>query len=218
MNWSDLFEQENKKEYMQKLKNFLENEYADSSKTIYPPKEDIFNAFKNTPLDKVKCVIIGQDPYHGPNQAMGMSFSVRKSVPIPKSLKNIFVEIQNEYGYDIPTNGDLTPWSKQGVLLLNSVLTVREHEPGSHRGIGWEAFTDSVIKLIETKDVPVVYMLWGNYAKSKQELITNKNHLVLTATHPSPFSAHKGFFGCGHFAKCNEFLKENKIEEINWKI
>lgn len=218
MNWSDLLKRENKKEYMQKLKNFLENEYADSSKIIYPPKEDIFNAFKNTPLDKVKCVIIGQDPYHSPNQAMGMSFSVRKNVPIPKSLKNIFVEIQNEYGYDIPTNGDLTPWAKQGVLLLNSVLTVREHEPGSHRGIGWETFTDSVIKLIETKDVPVVYMLWGNYAKSKQELITNKNHLVLTATHPSPFSAHKGFFGCGHFAKCNEFLKENEIEEINWKI
>ena len=171
-----------------------------------------------TPFDKVKCVIIGQDPYHEPNQAMGLSFSVPDTTPIPPSLQNIYTELNNEFGYPIPNTGNLTKWAKQGVLLLNAVLTVRAHQAASHRNQGWEQYTDAIIKTLNTKETPVVYLLWGAYARNKKTLITNPQHLILEAPHPSPLSAYRGFLGCGHFKKCNEYLVSKGITPIDWQI
>ena len=204
------------KEYFLKIKEFIDREYA--SKTIYPPYDEIFNAFRLTPLSNVKVVILGQDPYHEKGQAHGLAFSTPEGRPIPRSLKNIFKEITAEYGYPIPDSGCLEPWAKQGVFLLNTVLTVEDGNANSHSKCGWQTFTDNVIKVLNTQTQPIVYMLWGKQAEKKKELITNPNHLVLISSHPSPFSARRGFFGCNHFKLANEFLKENKKEEIDWSL
>jgi uracil-DNA glycosylase len=198
------------------MEAFVKNEYE--TETCYPPYEKLFNALETTPLSEVKCVILGQDPYHEPNQAMGLSFSVDKSVAIPRSLQNIYKELNAELGCYIPDNGDLTPWAEQGVLLLNAVLSVRRGQAASHAGHGWENYTDAILSAVNEKDTPVVFMLWGRYARDKKSLITNKSHLILECPHPSPFSASYGFFGCGHFKKCNEFLVKNGMTPINWQI
>ena len=188
--------------------------------TFFPPKSQVFRAIDNLDYNNLKVVIIGQDPYHGKGQANGLAFSVNKGVPIPPSLMNIYREINAEFRYKyLPTHGDLTYWEQQGVLLLNSILTVREGEPASHKGIGWEEYTDNIIRDIEANDNnPVVYMLWGNYARSKKSLITNPNHAYLEAPHPSPLSVNRGFFGCGHFKGANKWLKEHGVTPIDWKI
>jgi uracil-DNA glycosylase len=214
--WDKLLKSEYNKEYFKDLMSFVEEEYK--SKTIYPKKEDIFNAFKYTDYNNLKVVILGQDPYHGPNQAEGLSFSVSNEVLKPPSLKNIFKELESDLNIPYPEKNSLKPWSSQGVLLLNTVLTVEEHKPTSHKNKGWETFIDNVIKIINNKEEPVVFILWGNYAKEKKSLITNPKHLVIESAHPSPFSARNGFFGSKPFSKTNEFLKENNIKEINWSI
>lgn len=211
--WDKFLSEEYKKEYYQKLREFLKNEYTNH--TIYPPMNDIFNAYKLTPLSKVKVIIIGQDPYHGKGQSMGLAFSVNDGVKIPPSLKNIYKEISDDVGSEIPISGNLIRWTEQGVFLLNAILTVRESEPTSHANMGWEIFTDNTISYLDSNDSPKVFMLWGNYAKSKKELIKNPNHLILETGHPSPFSA-KYFFGCKHFSKANEFFKNNGMDEIIW--
>lgn len=216
MDWNTALAYEVNKPYFKELHDFLETEY--NTQTIYPTLDNVMKALDLTPLDEVKCVILGQDPYHEPGQAMGLSFSVPKNTAIPRSLQNIYKELQSEYNYDIPNNGDLTPWAKQGVLLLNSVLTVRAHAAGSHANHGWENYTDAILKALNEQNRPIVYLLWGNYARSKAPLITNKQQLVLETTHPSPFSADRGFMGCGHFKKCNEFLMTCGIAPINWQI
>lgn len=216
MDWKELIQKESQKAYYMELLSFLNREYE--LHTVYPPKKEIYNAFTLTPFEEVKVVILGQDPYHEKGQAMGLSFSVPDEVPIPRSLQNIYKEIKAEYGYDIPKTGNLTGWAKQGVLLLNSVLTVREGEAASHQKKGWETFTDEILKAIDQKDSPVVYMLWGNFARSKKSLIKGENHLILEAAHPSPLSASRGFFGCNHFKLCNEFLKDHGCREIDWEI
>lgn len=212
--WDQLFEQEFQKPYFQNLKSFLVEQYA--THKVYPPKRLILNAFDNTAYGDVNVVILGQDPYYNEGQAMGMSFSVPQGVLPPMSLVNIFKEIHDDLGYETSIKGgDLTPWARQGVLLLNAVLTVRDHEPNSHKGKGWEIFTDQVIKYLNQRERGMVFMLWGRNAQEKKQLITGKQHLVLTAAHPSPLSAYNGFFGCGHFSKANEFLAlQNK--EIKW--
>lgn len=212
--WDGLFKQEFAKPYFIQLKQFLVEEYA--TKRIYPPKRLILNAFDNTSYDDVNVVILGQDPYYNPGQAMGMSFSVPPGVLPPMSLVNIFKEIQDDLGY--PTSivgGDLTPWARQGVLLLNTALTVEGGKPNSHKGKGWETFTDEVIKYLNARERGVVFMLWGRNAFAKKQLITNPQHLVLTAAHPSPLSAYNGFFGCGHFSKANDYLALQH-REIRW--
>lgn len=214
--WDNVLREEFEKDYFQKIKEFTDEEYR--TKTIYPPKEEIFNAFKLCPPSDVKVVILGQDPYHEKGQAHGLAFSTPKGRPIPRSLKNIFKEISDEYGYPIPEHGCLEDWAKQGVFLLNTVLTVEEGNANSHSSCGWQTFTDNVIKILNTLNTPIVFLLWGKQAKLKKELITNPNHLVLVSSHPSPFSARRGFFGCNHFKTANEFLRENNIKEINWKI
>ena len=214
--FKEIIKRESKKEYYKKLKSFLDYEY--NNKIIYPKKENIFFALKETPYENVKVVILGQDPYHGEGEAHGLSFSVNPGINIPPSLKNIYKEINSEYGYKIPNNGYLLSWAKQGVLLLNAVLTVEKDKPASHRNKGWEIFTDEIIKEIDKKDSPVVFMLWGNFARSKKELIKNKKHLILESAHPSPFSARNGFFGCNHFKLANEYLRKNNIKEIDWQI
>ena len=214
--WDLHLKDEFEKEYFLKIKEFVDEEYA--SKTIYPPYDEIFNAFRLTPLSNVKVVILGQDPYHEKGQAHGLAFSTPEGRPIPRSLKNIFKEINAEYGYPIPDSGCLEPWAKQGVFLLNTVLTVEEGNANSHSKCGWQTFTDNVIKVLNTQTQPIVYMLWGKQAEKKKELITNPNHLVLISSHPSPFSARRGFFECNHFKLANEFLKENKKEEIDWSL
>ena len=186
------------------------------SETIYPAKENIFKALKLTPFKSVKVVIVGQDPYHGANEAHGLSFSVNKGIKLPPSLQNIYKELKNDLNIDRGQSGDLTDWAKEGVLLLNTVLTVKKDKPASHRGIGWELLTDYIIKSLNNKEEPIVFILWGNFAKEKRKLITNKKHLILTSTHPSPFSAYNGFFGSIPFSKTNEFLIKNGIEPINW--
>lgn len=216
MNWNQALQSQTTQAYFQKLHSFLKTEYA--TQTVYPPLDKVMKALELTPLDDVKCVILGQDPYHEPGQAMGLSFSVEKGITIPRSLQNIYKELQNEYGYAIPNNGDLTPWAKQGVLLLNSVLTVRAHAAGSHAGQGWETYTDAILTALNGIDKPIVYLLWGNYARAKKTLITNPKQLILETTHPSPFSADRGFLGCGHFRKCNDFLIANNLQPINWQI
>lgn len=207
---------ESQKNYYKKLHDFVDNEYI--TKTIYPPRDKIFFALKSTPYEQVKVVIIGQDPYHGEGEAHGMCFSVNPGIKIPPSLQNIYKEINRDLGCKIPNNGYLLKWAKQGVLMLNSVLTVEKDRPASHKGRGWEIFTDKIIEEINKKDTPVVFLLWGNFAKQKQVLITNPIHLVLTSSHPSPFSVNYGFNGCGHFSKTNNFLKQNGMTPIDWQI
>lgn len=214
--WDELLADEYKKDYYIQLRQFLISEY--NSRTIYPPMNDIFNALKNTSYSDVKAVILGQDPYHGAGQAHGMCFSVKKGTPPPPSLQNIFKEINAELGLPIPPHGELTAWAKSGVLLLNTALTVREGQANSHRGHGWEIFTDRVIELLNERETPIVFLLWGGNARAKKKLITNPKHLILECAHPSPLSAFNGFFGCGHFVKVNEFLENNGIEPINWAI
>ena len=214
--WETFTKEEQKKPYFGELYNFVNNEYK--TYTCYPPYEKIFNATETTKYDDVKVVILGQDPYHEPNQAMGLSFSVEPTSAIPRSLQNIYKELHDELGCYIPNNGDLTSWAKQGVLLLNTCLSVRAHEAASHSGKGWEIFTDALIDAVNKKETPVVFMLWGRFARAKAERITNKNHLILECAHPSPFSANYGFFGCGHFKTCNEFLAKNNLTPIDWQI
>lgn len=215
--WDKILDGEFDKDYYVRLKQFLINEYKTCR--IYPSMYDIFNAMKLTAYNDVKCVIIGQDPYHGEGQAHGLSFSVRQGIAPPPSLVNIFKEIKNDVGIDNSgKHGDLTKWAENGVLLLNSVLTVRANQPRSHRGMGWEQFTTEIITLLNKREKPMVFLLWGNDAKQKMSYITNPNHLVLTSAHPSPLSAYNGFFGCRHFSKANEFLHKNGLEEIDWSI
>lgn len=216
--WDNLMSPEADKEYYIKLRAFLKSEYLNSGIPIYPEMNNIFNAFKYTDYNDVRAVIIGQDPYHGPNQAHGLCFSVQKGIEKPPSLQNIFKELQADLGIIPPNHGELTKWAKNGVMLLNSVLTVRGGNAGSHRNKGWEIFTDKAISLLNEREEPIVFILWGGYARAKKSLITNPNHLVLEAAHPSPLSAWNGFFGCRHFSKCNEFLKSIGKEEIDWTI
>jgi uracil-DNA glycosylase len=194
----------------------IEKEY--NIKIIYPPKNYIFNALKLTPYNDVKVVIVGQDPYHGEGEAHGLSFSVQKGIKLPPSLQNIYKEIYDDLGIMEPNSGDLTKWAKEGVLLLNSSLTVEKDKPNSHQNIGWDKLTDYIIKKINLKKEPVVFILWGSFARSKKKYITNSNHLILESTHPSPFSAYNGFFGSHPFSKCNQFLEKNGIEPIDWQL
>jgi uracil-DNA glycosylase len=214
--WDSILAEEFKSEYYLQLREFLKREYA--QQTIYPNMYDIFNALKYTAYEDVKAVIIGQDPYHGEGQAHGLCFSVKRGVMPPPSLQNIFKEMQNDVNFRIPNNGELTDWTKQGVLLLNAVLTVRAGQANSHRGMGWEQLTDAVIRKLNEREKPIAFMLWGRNAKEKQKLITNSHHLVLTAAHPSPLSAYNGFFGCRHFSRANEFLAQTGQEPIDWSI
>ncbi len=214
--WDQVLEGEFEKEYYQKLRAFLIQEYR--TRTIYPGMYDIFNALKYTPYDQVKAVILGQDPYHEPGQAHGMSFSVKKGVKQPPSLVNIFRELEDDLGISPPDHGYLMKWAEEGVLLLNTCLTVREHQANSHRGKGWEIFTDRVISLLNERKTPIVFILWGANAKSKAQLITGKQHLILTGAHPSPLSAYNGFFGGRYFSKTNAFLEENGEKSIDWDL
>lgn len=214
--WDEILKEEFEKKYFKDLITFVENEYK--TKTIYPYFPNVFNALKYTDYDDVKVVIIGQDPYHGTGEAHGLSFSVLEGVAKPPSLRNIFKELKDDLGINEPSSGNLESWTKEGVMLLNSVLTVEKDKPASHQGKGWETFTDEVIKKINEKQTPVVFILWGSFAKSKKMLITNPIHCIIESAHPSPFSAHKGFFGTKPFSKANEFLKQNNIKEINWEI
>ena len=214
--WNEALKPEYGKEYYRKLFTFVGAEYA--SRVIYPPKEEIFSALSETPLEQVKCVIIGQDPYHEPGQAHGLCFSVRPGVDVPPSLVNIYKELHEDLGCYIPNNGYLTKWADQGVLLLNAVLTVRAHAANSHQGKGWEEFTDACIRAVNEQDRPVVFLLWGSYAGKKAAMLNNPKHLVLKAPHPSPLSAYRGFFGCRHFSKANEFLTSHGETPIDWQI
>lgn len=214
--WDELLKEEFKKEYYLQLREFLKVEY--STKIIYPNMNDIFNALKYTPYENVKVVILGQDPYHGEGEAHGLAFSVKKGISIPPSLRNIYKELNSSLGCYIPNNGYLEKWARQGVLLLNTSLTVRANAANSHSGKGWEILTDAIIKIINLKSEPVVFMLWGNNAKSKAYFINSKRHLVLTSVHPSPLSASRGFFGCNHFKLANEFLEKNNLQPIDWQI
>ena len=214
--WADALREEYRKPYYRELYEFIEREYAEG--IVYPPGDDIFNAFHYTPLSKVKVVIIGQDPYHEPGQAHGLSFSVKPGVDIPPSLQNIYKELQDELGCYIPDNGCLVKWADQGVLLLNAVLTVRAHQAASHQKKGWEIFTDAAIKVVNKEDRPIVFMLWGGFARGKKALLSNPKHLILEAPHPSPLSAYRGFFGCGHFKSANDYLVNNGEEAIDWQI
>ena len=214
--WKDLLDDEFNKEYYQTLRNFLTNEYK--TKTIYPDKYDIFNALHFTSYKDIKVVILGQDPYHGPGQAHGLSFSVNPGIKIPPSLLNIYKELNSDLGCYIPNNGYLKKWADQGVLLLNTSLTVRAGEANSHKSIGWEIFTDRIISLVNEKEDPVVFLLWGNNAIKKKNLITNKKHLILTCAHPSPLSASRGFFGSKPFSKINNFLISVNKKPIDWQI
>lgn len=211
--WDDVIGSEFEKPYFLKLSEFLREEYA--TKTIFPPKNLVFSSLKATPYDEVKAVILGQDPYHGVGQAHGLAFSVMPGVQPPPSLMNIFKEINQEYGTNLGKNGCLISWAKQGVLLLNAALTVRQGQANSHKGQGWEIFTDEIIKALNKSEKPIVFMLWGSNARSKKSLITNAKHLVLETVHPSPLSAYNGFFGCGHFKKANEFLQKF-TQPIDW--
>lgn len=214
--WLEPLKEEFSKPYYKDLYEFVKDEY--SKNVVYPPADDIFNAFHFTPLKDVKVVILGQDPYHNENQAHGLSFSVLPGNDTPPSLINIYKELHEDLGCYIPNNGYLKKWADQGVLLLNTVLTVRAHQANSHQGKGWEQFTDSIIEAVNAQDRPVVFFLWGAPAGRKAKMLNNPKHLVLTAPHPSPLSAYRGFFGCKHFSKANEFLKANGIEPIDWQI
>jgi len=215
--WKEVLKDEFSKPYFLQITTVLKQEKA-TGKTIYPPGPLIFNAFNTTPFDKAKVVLLGQDPYHGPGQAHGLSFSVPNGVAQPPSLINIFKELRDDIGISIPAHGNLTHWAEQGVLLLNASLTVRANEPMSHSKIGWAEFTDSVIRKISEQKNNVVFLLWGKFAQEKQLLIDDKKHLLLKAAHPSPFSVERGFFGCKHFSKANAYLSKNDIAPINWQI
>ena len=214
--WLEPLAPEFKKPYYAKLYKTIREEY--STKQIFPPADEIFTAFEMTPLSDVKVVIIGQDPYHGDGQAHGLCFSVKPDVETPPSLVNMYKELNSDLGCYIPNNGYLTKWAKQGVLMLNTVLTVRAHQANSHRGIGWEEFTDAAIRILNEQDRPIVYLLWGKPAQMKKSMLNNPKHLILEAPHPSPLSAYRGFFGCQHFSKTNAFLKENGLAPIDWQI
>ena len=212
--WKELLAEEFSKPYFEELTSFVKQEYQ--SKKIFPPPKDIFKAFDLCPFDKVKVVILGQDPYHGPGQAHGLCFSVNKNIPMPPSLVNIYKEIQSDLGGEMPQHGNLEHWAEQGVFLLNATLTVIAHMAGSHQKKGWEAFTDEVIRLISEKKEHVVFMLWGAYAQDKAWMIDENKHLILKAPHPSPLSAHRGFFGCRHFSQANAYLSSNGSGKIEW--
>lgn len=214
--WDIILADEWEKPYYKKLRAFLKEEYA--TRTIYPDMHDIFNALKYTSFEDTKVVIIGQDPYHGEGQAHGLCFSVKKGVTPPPSLKNIYKELHSDIGFEIPNHGELVSWAKQGVLMLNNVLTVREAMPNSHKGMGWETFTDRVISELNKKETPVVFLLWGANAQKKAEIIDNPLHHKLISVHPSPLSASRGFLGCKHFSKTNEILDKKHIKPINWDI
>lgn len=215
--WLELLEDEFSKPYFLKLKEFLKKERQEG-KTIYPPGSRIFAAYDHTPFHNVKVVILGQDPYHGPKQANGLCFSVHKNIQQPPSLQNIFKEIKSDLGHPLPQHGDLSGWADQGVFLLNATLTVRAREAGSHQNMGWEQFTNETIKRLSEKRLGLVFLLWGNSAKNKMDLIDQSRHFVLTASHPSPYSANKGFLGCRHFSQANEILKSIGQTPIDWKI
>ncbi|MBR2916776.1 MAG: uracil-DNA glycosylase [Clostridia bacterium] len=214
--WDGILKDEFKKEYYLNIRSFLKSEYR--SHIIYPDMFDIFNALKYTPYSGAKVVIIGQDPYHGEGQAHGLSFSVQDGVKPPPSLVNIYKEINSDLGLPIPKSGNLTKWAKEGVLLLNNVLTVRAGSPNSHKGKGWEEFTDCIIKKLNERETPLVFMLWGGNAREKKKLISGNKHLILESVHPSPLSAYNGFFGCRHFSKANEFLISKGITPIDWDL
>ena len=214
--WDEVLKDEIKKEYFKNIIKMVEKEYE--QKTIYPKKSEIFKAFRLTSYKDTKVVILGQDPYHGINQAEGLSFSVKPGVKMPPSLINIFKELKNDLGYDIPKSGSLNKWASQGVLLLNAVLTVEENKAASHRFIGWEQFTDAVIKKLDEKNEPLVFIFWGSFAREKKKYIHNTNHLIIESAHPSPLSAFNGFFGSKPFSKTNNYLKASKTKEIDWKL
>lgn len=214
--WQELLEDEMKKEYYQKLRKFLINEYR--TKTVYPDMHSIFNALHFTAYKDVKVVILGQDPYHGPNQAHGLAFSVQKGIRIPPSLVNIYKELHNDLGCYIPNHGCLTKWARSGVLLLNATLTVRAGEPNSHSRIGWQTFTDRIIELLNEREDPMVFILWGNNARQKKKMITNKVHHIIESVHPSPLAASRGFFGSRPFSRANKFLESVGKEPIDWQI
>lgn len=215
--WLDCIQDEFRKPYYKELYQFVRKEY--NTHVIYPPADDIFNAFHFTPLSRVKVMILGQDPYHGEHQAHGLCFSVLLDQPeLPPSLQNIYKELQDDLGCYIPNNGYLKKWADQGVLMLNTVLTVRAHQAGSHQGKGWEQFTDAIIQAVNAQDRPIVYLLWGKPAQSKIPMLTNPKHLILKAPHPSPLSAYRGFFGCRHFSQTNAFLQKNGMDPIDWQI
>lgn len=215
-NWEELFRQEEQKEYYRKLMQFLDEEYA--QKTIYPPREDVFTCFTSCPLQDVKVVILGQDPYHQPQQAHGLCFSVRKGVPIPRSLKNIYRELKDDLGVDAPSHGCLLEWARQGVFLMNTVMTVREGEAYSHNKKGWEVFTDTVISVLNEQEQGIVFVLWGNHAQKKARLITGVQHRIIQSAHPSPLSASRGFFGSKPFSTINTCLKEMGRTPIDWRL
>ena len=212
--WDDILKEEFASDYYINLREFLKKEY--SSSRIYPPMNDIYNALRYTSYKNTRVVILGQDPYHGMGQAHGLCFSVLPGVKFPPSLQNIFKELNAEYGIIPPATGELTGWAKQGVLLLNTTLTVREGQPQSHKGHGWELLTDKIISILAQKEEPIVFILWGGNARAKKALIKKTHHLILECAHPSPLSAYNGFFGCGHFIKANKFLKENSLPQIDW--
>lgn len=214
--WLEPLSPEFKKPYYAKLYKTVQQEY--NTRLIFPPANDIFNAFEFTPLSEVKVVILGQDPYHGDGQAHGLCFSVKPDVDIPPSLVNIYQELHDDLGCYIPNNGYLEKWAKQGVMLLNTVLTVRAHQANSHRGIGWEEFTDAAIRILDEQDRPIVFLLWGRPAQMKKSMLHNPKHLILEAPHPSPLSAYRGFFGCKHFSQANAFLQEHGLTPIDWQI
>lgn len=214
--WLEAIGDEFKKPYYKELYDFVKAEY--STTAVYPPSDDIFNALHLTALKDVKVLVLGQDPYHGANQAHGLSFSVLPGQKIPPSLRNIYQELHDDLGCYIPNNGYLEKWAKQGVLMLNTVLTVRAHKPNSHQGKGWEHFTDAIIEAVNKEERPIVYLLWGRPAQSKIPMLDNPKHLILKAPHPSPYSADRGFFGCRHFSQANEFLRANGQEPIEWQI
>ncbi|GGJ82370.1 uracil-DNA glycosylase [Pseudomonas matsuisoli] len=215
--WKEALREEFEKPYMKVLADFLRHEKA-SGKVIYPPGPLIFNALNTTPLDQVKVVIIGQDPYHGPGQAHGLCFSVQPGVPAPPSLQNIFKELKRDLNIDVPSHGYLQHWAEQGVLLLNTSLTVERANAGSHAKAGWQPFTDKVIEVVSAECPNVVFLLWGAHAQSKQRLIDPKKHLILKSAHPSPLSAHRGFLGNGHFSRCNKFLEQHGVKPVDWQL
>jgi len=214
--WDEILEDEFNSDYYKQIREFLKKEYQ--TQTIYPSMYDIFNAFKYTSYKNVKAVLLGQDPYHGPNQAHGLCFSVKKEITPPPSLVNIFKELKSDTAIDPPRHGCLIDWANSGVMLLNTVLTVRAGSANSHKNCGWTTFTDNVIKKLNAREQPLVFLLWGNNAKQKNGFLTNPNHLVLSCAHPSPLSASNGFFGCRHFSKTNDFLKKNNIAPIDWHL
>lgn len=214
--WMEILKDEFEKPYFEQLNRFLEEEY--DNETIYPSENEVFSAFHLTPYEKTKVVILGQDPYHGAGQAHGLSFSVKPGVKVPPSLKNIYKELHSDVGCETPDHGYLIRWAEQGVLLLNTVLTVREGKPNSHKGKGWENFTDQVIQALNQREKPIVFILWGRHAQEKKALITSSHHLIIEAAHPSPFSAKRGFFGSKPFSKTNQFLVEMGMEPIDWRL